>query len=445
MSVKDKKLETAICVTLSRLIGPEPTPLAVAFSGGGDSTALLSLVLQWTKERPVHALIVNHNLRQGAYEEANLALKRARAMGAYGHILTCQWGGAKPVTGLQEKARNARYHLLAQACQTIGADRLLLGHNQDDQAETVLMRKNAGSGWRGLAAMAERANYPVWPVLADLTIIRPLLACTRADLRHYNRSKGLAWIEDPSNENRQFARIRARKFLAGHAGARQNLLVMAKASQEVLDLEKKQIAEFIQTYIRIYQWGGVGLPAGFRDENSGMVAEALKYLIPAISGQADTPNLQKRMQLAKKLKRTDFGGATLGGVRFVVRKTDILCVRDPGAVMGRGRIKASPPLNLSADIPAIWDGRFELLAQQDRIIVTPLGQWLDSLPGECRMLLNTLPVEARPTLPVFSRPVFSRNGGIIHIPFIGDTGSAHGFSAVSRVRTRLTSLLGHSL
>jgi len=438
VDVKDNSVDSVPCVKLSRLIGPDTTPLAVAFSGGGDSTALLSLVLKWARGRPVHALIVDHGLRHGSCDEARLALKRAVAMGAGAQILTCQWDGAIPTTGIQEKARNSRYHLLAKACQAIGARKLLLGHNQDDQVETVLMRKNAGSGWRGLAAMSERASYPVWPIVADLTIVRPLLFCTRAALRRYNRNNRLAWIDDPSNENRQFTRIRTRDILTNNLIDKQNLLIMAKASREVLDEEKKEIAEFIQVYIRIYEWGGVGLLAGFNGGKPGLAAEALRYLIPAISGHAEAPNVQKRMQLARKLRHADFGGATLGGVQFVPRKHDILCVRDPGAVIGRAQIATLPALKLPANNPAIWDGRFKLSSKLDTVTIIALGAWEHKIPGDYRALLKTIPKAARPCL-----LLFIMDKRICHIPFVDDPASVHGFGTVSLVRTRLASLLGH--
>ncbi len=427
---------------LDELIGQGTDPLVVAFSGGGDSTALLSLILKWGKRRPVFALIVDHGLRGGSPDEAKLAHQRALTMGASlsmgisAKILTCQWDNGIPKTGIQEKARKARYHILAQACQSLGASKLLLGHNIDDQAETVLMRKNAGSGWRGLAGMSERAAYPVWPIVSDVRIIRPLLSCTRVELRAYNDANDLAWVEDPSNENRQFTRIRVREQLVREDKAKQNLLIIAKAAREVLEQERGEISQFIQLFTRMYEWGGVAVLPGFNKARTGQVAEALKYIVPAISGQEYAPNIEKRMRLAKKLRRHDFGGATLGGVRFVPRKNDILCVRDPGAVIGRAQVKTLPDLKLTANTPGIWDGRFKLFSMQDTVTVTPLGQWKHMLKGERRTLLNAFPKAVRPTL-----PVFIRNERITHIPFVDYPASTHGFSAVSLVGPRLASLL----
>ena len=198
--------------TLSRLIDQKAgaKPLAVAFSGGGDSTALLSLVLAWARKSgkpPVIAFIVDHGLRTGSDEEAQTAAWRAVAMGAQSKVL--RWQGDKPKSGIQEKARIARYALLGEACRRHGIQTLLLGHNEDDQAETLWMRAQKKSGWRGLAGMSESIEAPIWPQLYGVKVVRPLLNATRTELRDYNREHNLAFIDDPSNENRAFTRIKA--------------------------------------------------------------------------------------------------------------------------------------------------------------------------------------------------------------------------------------------
>ncbi len=450
MGARPTQLEAKVFAKLKELTGqgifPSNSslkdPIAVAFSGGGDSTALLSLVLKWAGSRPVYGLIVDHGLRDGSKHEAYLAQKQALAMGARAEILNCHWQGGIPKAGIQEKARKARYHILARACEDIGASQLLLGHNIDDQAETVLMRQKSGSGWRGLAGMAERAIYPVWPILPDLVVLRPLLAFSRKTLRVYNVENGLEWIDDPSNENRQFTRIRLRDQLSEQAAARQNLLLMAKAARETVLQERREINQFIQVNTRIYQWGGMALLPGFSAVQTGKVAEALKYLIPAVCGQEKPPKLESRMRLAKKLKQSGFGGATLGGVRFVPRKDQILCVRDPGAVLGRGQNTALPALNLNANTPEIWDGRFKVMSSQEYVCVTALGQLQEQrghniLEGERRSRLNKLPQAVRSCL-----PVFVKNDSILHIPFVDGPVSSHQFSAVSCIGIRLASLLG---
>lgn len=419
---------------------PRGELLAVAFSGGGDSTALLSLMVKWNNLQSVQVFIVDHGLRVGSAKEAETAQDRATSIGASARILTCEWPEGIPTTGIQEKARNARYQLLGDACREQGINTLMLGHNQDDQAETVLMRQEAGSGWRGLAAMKARCTSPVWPALQGINVVRPLLGYGRTDLRSYNKTNGLKWISDPSNANKSFARIRAREYLAKHEAEKQNLLTIAKSANIVLAREQKQISAFIRTTTKSYEWGGMALLPEFRSGRLGRLAEALKYLLPAISGEALAPPYDKRINLARRMGAPDFTGATLGGVRLVPcqrpGKDDILCVRDLGKLLGRHRVSASRPMGLQPEKTHIWDGRFSVSSVQDGVQIDALGNWLAGLDGSTKRLLAHLPEAVRGGLPVFIRA-----NAPVHIPFVDFRSGQHGFDALSLLQQRLEALL----
>ncbi len=436
-NIDQKAFERKVFEQLDELVGNGQKPLAVAFSGGGDSTALLSLTLKWRSDHPVYALIVDHGLRDGSAQEAKLARSRAIKMGASAQILNCIWGRFIPQTAIQEKARNMRYGLFADACKDIGVNILLLGHNQDDQAETVFMRKDANSGWRGLAGIKPRTRAAIWPALQGVTSVRPLLSCSREDLRLYNKSNNLQWIDDPSNSNLSFARIRARKFLSRSETAKHNLLSVAKAASETLEQEQIELSSFICEGTKINDWGGVFLKPKFCANNAGKIAEALKYLLPAISGEYLSPTYEKRRNLAKRLKAPSFTGATLGGVRLVPQRNGILCMRDLGAIVGRDNVQALPALPLKPNQSCIWDGRFEMSALQSGVHVDVLANWLETLDVQRKALLRSLPEPVRGGL-----PVFIRDNQIAHIPFVGFSTSAHGCYARALTRERLKSLLG---
>jgi len=434
-------VEKKVFFKLTALVEAGSKPLAVAFSGGGDSTALLSLVLKWSKAQPVHALIVDHGLRANSAKEAKLAQSRATALGAHAHILRCQWPNKKsdsvPKTAIQEKARNARYQLLGDACRGLGADVLLLGHNQGDQAETVLMRQDTGSGWRGLAGIKPRGWAPIWPALHGVNIVRPTLSCGRDELRSYNKNNGLQWISDPSNSNTSFARIRAREHLSKHPNEKQNLLTISKSAAEILGQEQAELSNFIQAHTKSYDWGGLALLPEFRAGQRGQMAEAFRYLLPAISGEALPPSSDKRLNLARRLCASDFAGATLGGVRLVPRKGNILCVRDLGALLGRAEVPAIEPLHLEPSKTSIWDGRFAVSSRQGGVYVDALANWTQALESSQKTLLKSLPEPARGGL-----PIFIRNNQIAHIPFVDFPPSRHGFQTWALTRERLSALLG---
>ncbi len=146
-------------------LGPfEATPaLAVAVSGGPDSLALAMLAKAWSDARggSLVALTVDHGLRPESTGEARQVGRWLKKRGIPQRIL--RWDGPKPGSALQAEARSARYALLTGWCRARGILHLLLGHQREDQAETVLMRLERGSGPDGLAAMPRRAAVSSGP------------------------------------------------------------------------------------------------------------------------------------------------------------------------------------------------------------------------------------------------------------------------------------------
>ncbi|MGC1882042.1 MAG: tRNA lysidine(34) synthetase TilS, partial [Pseudolabrys sp.] len=129
--------------------------LTLAVSGGPDSTALMLLAARWrdslrTKPKLI-AVTIDHGLRKESSDEAAAVARLARKLNI-SHC-TVRWNSRKPSTGVQEKARAARYRLLGEAARKAGAAHVLTAHTLDDQAETVLIRMSRGSGLTGLGAM----------------------------------------------------------------------------------------------------------------------------------------------------------------------------------------------------------------------------------------------------------------------------------------------------
>jgi tRNA(Ile)-lysidine synthase len=193
--------------------------LVLAVSGGADSTALLYLLARWRKRHQpspqLHAVTIDHGLRPQSRREAS-GVKRIAAQLGVVHR-TMRWTGEKPATGLQEKARAERYRLLLAAAHKAGARCVITAHTLDDQAETVLFRLARGSGLAGIGAMARvsRAGFHA-PVMRGAkgspALVRPLLDVAKARLVATLRAAGIAHVEDPSNDDPRFARVRWRKL-----------------------------------------------------------------------------------------------------------------------------------------------------------------------------------------------------------------------------------------
>ncbi|SEO61828.1 tRNA(Ile)-lysidine synthase [Salinihabitans flavidus] len=190
-----------------RAFFPEPPGvIGVALSGGGDSTALVHLLADWGRAQGVEirALSVDHGLRAEARAEIAQAAALCRTLDIPHEVADWHWDGQG---NLQDAARRGRRARLAGWARQAGLAAVALGHTADDQAETVLMRLARGSGVDGLAGMAPEREAE------GVRFIRPLLGAGRAALRDYLRARGVAWSDDPSNDDPRFDRVRARRML----------------------------------------------------------------------------------------------------------------------------------------------------------------------------------------------------------------------------------------
>ena len=180
-------------------------PVAVALSGGADSTALLLAARQcWPGQ--VRALHVHHGLQAAGDDFERHCLELCRALDVPMDVLKVQ---AHPAAGQspQDAARRARYPALARSAAAQGCTMVLLGQHADDQAETVLLALGRGAGLPGLAAMPERFERD------GMAFGRPLLAVPAAAMRQWLLAQGQAFVDDPSNQDEHYSRNRLRARL----------------------------------------------------------------------------------------------------------------------------------------------------------------------------------------------------------------------------------------
>ena len=181
--------------------------IAVALSGGADSMALTALLSAWCAAHAVklHILHVDHGLRAESKIESAVIKSWVKNI-PYAAFKILPWVHKTKITHkIQEQARDARYALMAKYCHTHKINYLCVAHHKDDQAETILFRLAKGSGLDGMTGIKQSQIYD-----DHLTILRPLLSYTHADLISYCKNQKLNWLEDPSNTSDKFARARLR-------------------------------------------------------------------------------------------------------------------------------------------------------------------------------------------------------------------------------------------
>ena len=184
---------------------PEGGKLGLAVSGGPDSMAML-LLAQAAVPGKFEVATVDHGLRPEARDECELVLAACEARGISCEVLPVEVGEGN----VQAQARRARYLALEAWALRRGLPAIATAHHADDQAETLVMRLNRGSGLTGLAGVRPRASIPG----ARLALLRPLLRWQRAELAAIVAGAGLEPAQDPSNADDAYDRVRIRKALA---------------------------------------------------------------------------------------------------------------------------------------------------------------------------------------------------------------------------------------
>jgi len=351
-------------------------PLAVAFSGGGDSLALLLLTKQWADAhgRRVVALTVDHRLQPASAEWTERCRATAKRLGAGFEAL--RWEGDKPAHGLPAAAREARHRLLAEAARRSGASVVLMGHTADDVLEAAAMRAEGST----VPDPRELAPSPVWPEGRGVFVLRPLLETRRAELREWLAERGETWIDDPGNEDPRFARSRARSSLSAHPD---------ESRGPGLSSERRAVKDLGPDFRRGERWGVLRLSREAL-QKTDIAAACL-----CAAGTTRPPRGDRLQRLTERLNSAEIFTATLAGARIEATKDTVLFMRDAGET-ARGGLQARP---LEPDQPAVWDGRFEITVPHPAT-VAPLKGHAARLPPHEREALRAVPAAARPALPI---------------------------------------------
>ncbi|MET0749246.1 MAG: tRNA lysidine(34) synthetase TilS [Rhizobium sp.] len=323
-----------------------PSHILVAISGGSDSTGLLMALADTNRSQhlfhTLSAVTVDHGLRSESTEEALSVAALCRRLGI--PHLTRRWEGSKPNSGLMAAAREARYELLAAAAADLGADVIVTGHTLDDQQETLAMRgarvsgRDRGETARGIAD-AVLFDRRVW-------IVRPFLKCRRADIRAALVTRGIGWIDDPSNVDLHYERVRVRALL----GVSEVAAIIDDGGSAAMRLSQSAAA-WVGESVTIHAalLGCVDIAS--IDTNSPVFAYGLSYLATVFGGQPFALGHEKLQRILAFIADGLPGRRTAGGVVFDLRRGGLYLMRESRNIAA---------LRLPPGARGVWDGRFDV-------------------------------------------------------------------------------------
>lgn len=423
------------------LLGPllELRPVMLAVSGGPDSMALMALTAGvWRRAGRVgadlQAVTVDHGLRPESFDEARFVAEAASRLGVIHHTLRWEPTGdeKRRGAGLQEQARSVRYSMIGDLVRRVWPDRDALvatAHTLDDQIETFFMRLARGSGIDGLAAMApKRWLDPFF----DTILIRPLLDVSKARLIATLKGLGLSWIEDPSNLNEDFERVRVRTALLAAIGEEQNVNNAVASSISRLDRARSALDRDVATLIRstgldLHDGAFAALDVGpLLAANDLARQRLLARLVRAYGGQRDPPRLSRLERLDERLIKPAFDTETFGGCVLRKRGGRLYISREwsrspletiklaPGEQRvwdNRFMVSLSSPAPALVQVAALGAANIESL-EQPATFTTDVPGWHDALP---------------------SLPAFWRDGDVVAVPHL-DTLRAERLGCRARFR-----------
>lgn len=291
---------------------------AVGVSGGADSICLCRMMAEYARKNncKVIALTVDHQLRPESGDEAKQVHDWLTKLDVYHETLV--WKGEKPTSAIEEKARFARYDLLIKECKKKNIKYLCLAHNKNDNVETFFLRLAKSSGVDGLSGIKPKS------VRSGIMILRPLLNFDREKIKATNISMNQKWIEDPSNENEIYERVKIRKAKQNLDGLGLNLAAVFGTMQKMTKISQfiQQCQEdFCQRYVLSSDFGFLKVDlAALLKQHDEIIKRVLADCIFAMrkTDANEYPVGEAKIsRLVEKIKSPECKTFTLGGTKLV--------------------------------------------------------------------------------------------------------------------------------
>jgi len=207
--------------------------IAVAVSGGPDSIALVFLLKEWIKKNKgkLIALIIDHQIREGSFKEASFVKKYLGNNNIQSLILKVPKKNV--LKGKMIQARENRFLKIINYCKKNKILHIFIGHHYDDNIETFMLRKIAGSNFEGLNCIQEKTIYN------DVQIIRPLLKFTKKQILDCTKKMNLVYVNDSSNDDEKYSRVVVRNFIKKNPHYKKNIIQEFKFIRENYMIIKK--------------------------------------------------------------------------------------------------------------------------------------------------------------------------------------------------------------
>jgi tRNA(Ile)-lysidine synthase len=340
--------------------------LLVAVSGGPDSVALLSLLhrLRTSWSLTLTAVHYNYGLR-GAESDADQRFVETlcRRLKIPLHVRRLEVGSVRHQASLQAAARELRYRAMTDLAGECGADRIVLGHTADDQAETVLLWIFRGAGLTGLSGM---------PACRNGMIVRPLYETRRGDILAYLAETGLPSRQDSSNAKPLYLRNRirqevlpvAQRVVPSTVEALCRLADICREDDAYLD---QQMATLCDGKLRRWGTGGWAVDRAFLQQiPRAMQRRVVRELLRRCDAARRSPSLHTVEHILQVVTRRGIpAGVVLGPIHLTVGQ-DLVRVRSAGAYDANQERRADAgPVVLGVPGQVVWQGTGQVIRTEE--------------------------------------------------------------------------------
>ena len=301
---------------------------AIAVSGGSDSLCLAYFSKIYSNEfkNKIHVLIVDHKLRKESNKEVLKVKEILKKKGI--NSKTLNWKGKIPSSNIQRNARNMRYSLLSNYCHKKKIKYLITAHHMDDQIENFFIRLLRGSGLAGLSSMSDSVNYN-----NNLKIIRPFLSLKKRDLKYVTQNFFKTYINDPSNKDEKYLRVRIRKYRKSmeKEGLDTNKIIKTVnnllSANKALNHYKKQALHKHVSFLSKNKC--LVNKKIFNEEAEEIIFKSFSDILSLVSGKYYPPRSRKILNLINNVKKAKFNKSTLGGCVILRKDNFLLFSKEP--------------------------------------------------------------------------------------------------------------------